>query len=146
MQIKIFNIPIIDDGHFAEELNKFLRSHKILDLTHQLVNTESATMWTFCVKYLETKTLEQNVKRDYKQELDEDTFKKFSMLREIRKAIAMEDAVPPYAVFLDEELATLAKLKEISIGDLKKIKGIGEKKIEKYGQKLLDRIQLSIGK
>ncbi len=146
MQIKIFNIPIIDDGHFAEELNKFLRSHKILDVKHQLVNTESVTMWSFCVKYLDTKIVEQNVKRDYKQELDEETFKKFSMLREIRKAIAMEDAVPPYAIFLDEELANMAKLAEITIAELQKIKGIGTKKIEKYGQKLLEKIQISSSK
>jgi superfamily II DNA helicase RecQ len=146
MQIKIFNIPIMDDGYSTEELNKFLRSNKVLDVTQQLVHKEGVCVWSFCVRYLESKVIEQNIKRDYKQELDEETFKKFSLFREIRKSIATEDAVPPYAVFLDEELATLAKLKEISIGDLKKIKGIGEKKIEKYGQKLLDRIQLSIGK
>ena len=123
-----------------------MRSHKILDVKHHLVNTESVTMWSFCVKYLDTKIVEQNVKRDYKQELDEETFKKFSMLREIRKAIAMEDAVPPYAIFLDEELANMAKLAEITIAELQKIKGIGTKKIEKYGQKLLEKIQISSSK
>ena len=103
-------------------------------------------MWSFCVKFIETKIQEQAVKRDYKQELDEETFKKFSTLREIRKAIAMEDAVPPYAVFLDEELASLAKLDVITISELQKIKGIGQKKIEKFGQKLLDKIQILNGK
>ncbi len=72
MQIKIFNIPINDTGYFTEELNKFLRSNKVLDVSQQFVQNEGVSCWSFCVRYLETKVNEQNVKRDYKQELDED--------------------------------------------------------------------------
>jgi hypothetical protein len=31
MQIKLFTIPVSDTGTFSEELNRFLRSHKILE-------------------------------------------------------------------------------------------------------------------
>ncbi len=44
----------------------------------------------------------------------------------------MRDA---YAVFTDEELSNIAKLDEITAPNMLKIKGIGEKKVEKYGQR-----------
>lgn len=51
-------------------------------------------------------------KTDYKNELDEDTFKVFSKLREARKQIAIEDAVPAYAICTDQELTFMAKIKD----------------------------------
>jgi len=39
----------------------------------------------------------------------------------------------PYAVFTDEELSELAKLNPLTAVGMKQIKGIGEKKVEKYG-------------
>jgi superfamily II DNA helicase RecQ len=62
----------------------------------------------------------------------------FSDLRELRKQIAANDAVPAYAVFTDEELAGIARLPELEAGKLISIKGIGDKKVQKYGKQLID--------
>lgn len=59
--------------------------------------------------------------------LDEEHFKVFSMLRKCRKAIADEDAIPAFAVFLDSELAEITKLEEINVKTLSKIDGVGKK-------------------
>ena len=59
-------------------------------------------------------------------------------MREIRKEIAKEETLPAYAVFTDEELAGISKLEEISLKKIKSVEGIGEKKVERYGQKFLD--------
>ncbi len=37
MQFKLFVVPVTDAGEALEELNKFLRSHRILEETHELV-------------------------------------------------------------------------------------------------------------
>ena len=74
---------------------------------------------------------------DYRKVLDEEAFKRFSALRQIRKQVAEEDAVPAYAVLTDYELAELAKLETITPEALKGVKGIGEKKLEKYGNRFL---------
>ncbi|MBK8193472.1 MAG: HRDC domain-containing protein [Lewinellaceae bacterium] len=75
-----------------------------------------------------------SVKRvDYRQVLDEATFKRFAALRDIRKRVAEAESVPAYVVFTDGELAAIAKLEVITPAGLSAVEGVGEKKIEKYG-------------
>ena len=42
MQFKIFTIPVVDNGTAIEEMNRFLRSHKVLEAEQQLVSTKTA--------------------------------------------------------------------------------------------------------
>lgn len=49
----------------------------------------------------------------------------------------MEEAIPAFAIFTDEELAGLAKLNELTVSKMLTVKGIGEKKTERYGQKFI---------
>lgn len=81
-------------------------------------------------------------KVDYKSILDEATFKVFARLREIRKQIANEDALPAFAVFTDEELSEIAKLPEITAKMMQSIKGIGEKKTERYAERFINALHL----
>ncbi len=140
MQIKLFTIPVTDNGTFLEEMNRFLRAYKILEVENQLVSNERGASWCFCVKYLPTAPAFQkteNIKKDYKSELSEEVFKLFSKLREVRKKIAAEDAVPAYAVCTDQELAEIAALPVINEKTLKSVRGFGDKKFEKYGQQFV---------
>lgn len=149
MQIQIFNVPIHDNGEMLAELNKFLATHKVLDVSQQLCQNENGAVWCFCVRYiLSTPTsqsqgnvdLQKRKKIDYKELLDETQFALFSKLRTIRKQLAAEDAVPAFAVFTDEELAGIAQLSEITEKSILSVNGIGERKAEKYGTKLLNLI------
>lgn len=140
MQLKLFTIPVSDTGVFTEELNRFLRSHKILEVENHLISNEYGASWCFCVKYIESLWMPNQgdrTKTDYKSELDAETFEVFSKLREARKQLAAEDAVPAYAICTDHELATIAKLKDVTVEKLKTVKGFGEKKLEKYGDRLI---------
>ena len=135
MQIRIFSIPIPSSETESQELNKFLRSNKILKVESELVQAGKEAFWSFCVRYLEeTAKVKKEKKVDYKEVLDTDTFARFSELREIRKRIASEEGIPAYAVFYNEELAKLAKYDHLTLARMKEVKGIGEKKIEKYGK------------
>lgn len=142
MQIKLFTIPVSDNGTFSEELNRFLRSQKILEVENHLVSNEKGAFWCFCLKYIGspvTYQKKEEVKKDYKNELDEATFKVFSKLREVRKILAAEDAIPAYAVATDQELAEIAKLDEINEQTLLTVKGFGKKKLEKYGKRMIEK-------
>jgi superfamily II DNA helicase RecQ len=144
MQFKIFTIPVSDDGSATEEMNRFLRGHKALEVEQQLVSTKMGSHWHFCVKYLanatplDGKLLTGVPKVDYKEVLDEKAFGVFSVLREIRKRLAEEDGLPVYAVFTNEELAGVASLDSITPEAMKKVKGVGEKKLERFGKRLVD--------
>ena len=143
MQIKIFTVPIGDSGAATEELNRFLRSQKVLEVEKHFMHNEQGASWCFCVKYLESQPSFSAVsgsksgKTDYKMLLDEPTFAIFSKLREARKKISVEEALPAFAIFTDEELVNIAQLSEHSAAAMRGIKGIGDKKIERYAERLL---------
>ncbi|MCO6493221.1 MAG: HRDC domain-containing protein [Phaeodactylibacter sp.] len=135
MQIKLFTIPVMGGEALNEDLNKFLRSKKILQVEQQLQDGPGGGAWCFCVKYIEdfSPFSKGREKTYYKKVLDKPAFQRFSAMREVRKRIAKEEGIPAYAVFTDAELADLAKIEDLTPGKIKGVKGIGEKKLEKYG-------------
>lgn len=150
MQIKTFIVPTIDSYASLDELNLFLRSHRILEIKKDLIRTEDRAYWVFCVTYLsdtQNSTIKSIVKgkTDYKNLLSEEEFSKFVKLRKIRKGLADKDAVPAFAVFTDAELAEISKMQNITSVALSKVDGIGEKRVEKYGKLLCDEFVNSIG-
>ena len=137
MQIRLFTIPIGDSGTALEEMNRFLRTNKILEVHDQLVSNKNGACWCFCVRYIEralNPVSGNKMKVDYRKVLDDETFKKFSGLREIRKRVAAEEGIPAFAVFADEELAGLAKLGTITEKGMLSVKGIGDKKVERFSK------------
>lgn len=124
-----------------ELLNKFLRSHKVLKIDKEFVKEGDNGYWTFCVSYLMQTPTSSNAdrreKKDYRLLLSEEHFAIFSKLRTIRKQLAEKDAVPAYAVFTDAELAEIAQLDQLEEKKLLSVDGIGVKRMEKYGNLLL---------
>ncbi len=144
MNIKIFDISAICSDDTVEQVNKFLRGHKILDVDrHFYLSSDNIGHWSLLVTYLPSQTayspLERKEKIDYKTVLDEVAFAKFTKLRMIRKQLADNDAVPAYAVFTDAELAQISRLPSVEAKLLAQITGIGEKRIAKYGNLICER-------
>ena len=142
MQEKIFTINCFEGAQQNEELNRFLRGVKIVGIEKQFFCISDNPYWTFCVEYVESPVFQQKQERkekvDYKNVLDPSTFEVFSKLRVIRKKLAEVDAVPAYSVFTDAELAEMSKLQEFNDKSLKSINGIGEKRVEKYGHRMVE--------
>ena len=142
MQIKLFTITVGDSGSAIQEMNTFLKAHKILEIDQKLISNDNGASWCFCVRYIEqffNAASESKAKVDYRQVLDEPTFKKFSHLREIRKQVASAEGLSAFIVFTDEELAELAKLDKVTIKGMLSIKGIGEKKAERFAHYFIDK-------
>lgn len=64
----------------------------------------------------------------------------FEALRDLRREIAAEKAVPAYVVFSDRTLREMARHKPQSRIELKRIHGVGERKLEELGDAFLSRI------
>jgi ATP-dependent DNA helicase RecQ len=62
----------------------------------------------------------------------------FEKLREWRAGVAREQAVPAYIIFGDATLRGIALSKPDSLTELAGISGVGEKKLELYGEQLLE--------
>jgi ATP-dependent DNA helicase RecQ len=64
----------------------------------------------------------------------------FEQLRSLRKRLADAAGVPPYVVFGDASLMQMAREKPLERQDLLAISGVGQHKLEKYGDDFLDTI------
>ncbi len=58
-------------------------------------------------------------------------------LRECRQRLAAEHAVPPYVIFHDKTLAEMIAVKPRNAAELLEISGIGQAKLERYGDEFL---------
>lgn len=149
MQMKFFDVSMFQINDVESQLNLFLRSHKIISVEKHFYIQDGIGHWAILVEYLNAiqtsnaTTQEKKPKVDYKQVLDEVTFEKFSKLREARKKLSTEDAVPAYMVFTDAELASISKLEDITPSELLKLDGIGVPRVEKYGVRICEMINVS---
>ncbi|MCI9442549.1 MAG: DNA helicase RecQ [Ruminococcus sp.] len=67
-------------------------------------------------------------------------FRLFEKLRQLRFAIAKEEAVPPYIVFNDKTLIDMCVRSPKDKQEMLMVSGVGENKFYKYGQRFLDEI------
>ncbi|EGP4918616.1 DNA helicase RecQ [Enterococcus faecium] len=72
---------------------------------------------------------------------DEETDTLFEMLRELRTDLASEAGVPPYVVFSDSTLKEMSRIRPSSRLEMLQIKGVGQSKLDKYGEAFLSRIK-----
>ena len=67
--------------------------------------------------------------------------KLFEALRELRMTCANEEGFPPYIIFNDKVLHSLATIKPTSLEQFGHISGIGEHKKQKYGERFVSLIK-----
>ncbi len=72
---------------------------------------------------------------------DEETDTLFEVLRELRTDLASEAGVPPYVVFSDSTLKEMGRIRPSSRLEMLQIKGVGQSKLDKYGEAFLSRIK-----
>ena len=72
---------------------------------------------------------------EYKTDIQkDDTFEEF---RSLRNEIAKENKVPPYIVFSDKSINEMARKLPINDQEFLDISGVGEQKLEKYGERFI---------
>jgi ATP-dependent DNA helicase RecQ len=64
----------------------------------------------------------------------------FDSLKTLRRSIAREEKVPPYVVFTDRTLAELATRKPRTSAGMLEVRGVGQAKLDKYGERFLAAI------
>ncbi|MGA0572940.1 DNA helicase RecQ [Variovorax sp. VNK109] len=69
--------------------------------------------------------------------LDADGQRRFDALKSWRAEVAREHNLPAYVIFHDATLAAIADIAPQSLDDLRGVSGIGEKKLQAYGEEVL---------
>jgi len=65
----------------------------------------------------------------------------FEKLKKLRKEIASKEAVPAYIVFSDANLGDMCRKKPVSLVQFSGVNGVGEVKLEKYGEVFTELIR-----
>ena len=143
MQLKLFVLPIKNLGAAEAEMNGFLRGHQVLAVKKEFVPDGENSFWSFCVEYLDGAGAGALLsggklpKVDYKEALKPEEFEVFSRLRDWRKGVAEKEGVPVYVVLTSEQLAQMVQKQVKSKAGLKEIEGVGDARVEKYGEALV---------
>jgi len=146
LQYAPFLLPLYPNSGEQEELNRFLRSRRIVQTKKEIVSKEGSSCWAILVEYLDSPERSAGEKHirgkvDYKDILNADDFALFSKLREVRKKLAEENGLPVYAVCTNEQLAEIAKRRPKNLSECMQVEGIGQGKAEKYVPSLLECIK-----
>lgn len=69
-----------------------------------------------------------------------DTAALFELLRQKRRELADKQGVPPFMVFSDKTLHDMAQVKPQTSRDFLEVNGVGQQKLARYGQLMMDVI------
>jgi ATP-dependent DNA helicase RecQ len=65
----------------------------------------------------------------------------FEHLRQLRRSLAEERAVPAYVIFGDATLRAFARLQPRTLSELAAVHGVGEKKLADLGPRFIEAIR-----
>ena len=137
-QYASFYISPFGEKSVTDELNAFLRSHRIINVEKRLIDGERGTGWVFLVEYGNTEgknpSNTQSQRIDYREVLNPVEYALYDKLRNLRKEIAEKAGIPVYAVFTNDQLAGMVKKPPKTTKDLLSISGVGEARVKQYGE------------
>ena len=81
---------------------------------------------------------EKEIKKDYT--FDNNDTQLFNKLKQLRLEFAKAENMPPYIIFHDKTLTEMVIKKPSTMEDMKDITGVGERKLQKYGEAFLKAI------
>ena len=117
------------DGQFptimlTEKSDDVLRGNVRVELIKATVKEEKK----------QTSAFAADVSYDYFKDL-------FADLKKVRTEFARAENVPPYVIFSDATLVEMATFLPLSLDEMRRISGVGDLKLEKYGMDFLEIIK-----
>lgn len=120
-----------------EDLQKFLLNKQVKNIRPEFFSQNGRAYWTVYVEY-------DLVLKDPSREaeaLDEPQRLLFQRLREWRREKAEQQGIPVFLIAKNRELLALVHQTPKTVEALRDIHGFGKKKIDRYGQDILDLIR-----
>jgi superfamily II DNA helicase RecQ len=152
MKLKFFSINALEPEPDQQALDDFCARHRIVSVDRRFVERGEVCYWSVCVTYLATpvtpspakpaQSVNKRAQVDYREILPHEDFLVFSKLRSLRKMISEAEGTPLYAIVSNEQMAEMVTKRITTLTALAEINGIGEAKLEKYGKRFLEVLQL----
>ena len=135
MQIKLFTLSVYGSERSEDDMNRFLRSHRILQVERHFC-PDNGGYWAILVEYVEgdpsaeAPPAYRREKKDFSEGLSDEEKQRFEYFKKVRKDLATQKSIPAYLIFTNEELAILSKIPELSAETVKGIKGIAPSRLK----------------
>ena len=145
LQLKFFLVPVGDIEQAESQINRFLRSVRVVHLQREFVAQAQNSFWSVAVEYLvdgiphgaDKEGGDKKSRVDYRDVLSPEAFALFAKLRQWRKERAAQEALPVFTIFTNEQLAIIAEKKIATKAALQQIDGIGDARIAKYADDVI---------
>jgi superfamily II DNA helicase RecQ len=143
-QYRTFFVSPFGESTVCEELNKFLKANRIVNVEKRLIDSERGTGWLFLVEYgndIRNTGSNASARVDYREILNEQEYALFDKLRQLRKELAEKQGIPVYAIFTNDHLTSMVKRHPASLKDFAALPGVGEARVKQYGGQFLGLFQ-----
>lgn len=149
VQFKFFMIPAFRPDQGETDLNAFLQSTQALTIHREFVSQGENSFWSLAVEFMTGNPhagsgINVSAKKgrvDYKSLLSPEDFAVFVQLRDWRKDAAEKEGTPVYTILNNDQLATIARQRITTLAALGGIDGIGDARLQKYGQTVINIVQ-----
>jgi superfamily II DNA helicase RecQ len=143
MPYRFFIIPTHNAQEPEAELNAVLNSQRVVSVDRHFVAAGNQSFWAICVDFVagssvKGSTFPTKERIDYKEKLKPEQFKVFAQLRDLRKQLALAEAIPVYTIFSNEQLARMVVDRVTTKAALERIDGVGEARVAKYGSAFIE--------
>ncbi|MDJ0645759.1 MAG: HRDC domain-containing protein [Flavobacteriaceae bacterium] len=139
MEVRVFNIRMNNKYLIKDQnrVNDFLKTVQLKKSSTQFVEGKE-NMWSLLV-YYEYGKQENNAHeiKDQEPVLNKNEAKLAGSIRQWRQLKAENERLAPYLVLTNKSIALLAKSKAKTDKELLQVYGIGQAKVDLYGQELL---------
>ena len=125
IQYKFFTIPVKEPSEAETELNRFLGSNRLITVHREFVS---------------------HGENSCREVLSPEDFSIYARIRDWRKEKANQEGVQLYTIFTNEQIAKMMENRITSKNKLKEIEGIGDARVEKYGNDVLNILKEEMAK
>lgn len=147
MKLKVFTLQFdAASGAFPDDvLREFSDRNEILSVTEQFFQHLGLPYWAILLTYREKisssgASLDDDRRIDWRNRLGDEEKACFDALRKWRSQRARDEGIPPYLICTNRQAAQIVASRPSTLTMLGEIPGIGDAKIEKYGQAILEII------
>lgn len=139
MNIQVFTIRIASEHLMSDQkkLNDFLQEVKFVKSTTHFVASEESQYWSVLLHYETVKEVPGIKVQVQIADLTPGAQYVFECLKQWRTEKAETLNVPKFMICHNSELINIAFHHPKNVDGLKKIKGFGDKKVEKYGEEII---------
>ncbi len=148
MKLRAFTLHHSPEHGFDDrELQAFCQDHSATLVAEHFAVIGDAPVWGVLVSYKEL--LDRAPKRpaarrkDPRSDLNPEDLVVYEALRDWRNTRGKEKGAPPYVILTNNPLAEIARHRPRSLADLRTIRGVGDNKIEEWGEEILEVLKLA---